>query len=251
MRQTLAGKTVVVTRPRAQSAALAAALRARGARVIFAPLIRIAPPRSNRALDSAVRRLARFDAVVFASANAVARFFRRAKNPAPPRLVGAVGAATRDALARRGWRAHVVPEEHGGAALARALRLRRGTRVLVPRAARGRPELPALLRRGGARVTLATVYRTAPDCAGRRALARALSAGADAVCFASGSAAASAVAALGGARARRAFRGCAAVAIGPTTASELRARGISATIAATPDADAFADAVARAVGGKK
>jgi uroporphyrinogen-III synthase len=123
--------------------------------------------------------------------------------------------------------------------------------VLIPGPERGRPELPALLRRRGARVTLATAYRTAPDAAGRRILVRALAAGADAALFASGSAVESAVAALGARRSKSAFRACAAVAIGPTTASELRARGISATIASAPDADAFADAAARALKRKK
>jgi uroporphyrinogen-III synthase len=255
MAKPLAGRTVVVTRPRAQSALLAAALRARGARVVFAPLIRVAPPRSTRGIDAALRGLARFDAAVFASANAVERFFGRAdsilpRRPPPPRVLAAVGGATRAALARRGWRAALVPERATAADLARALKLPRGARVLVPGAQRRRPELPALLRRGGARVVLATAYRTVFDPAGQRALSRALAAGADAACFASGSAVASAEAALGRGRARRAFRDCAAVAIGPTTAAELRARGIAPAVAAAPDAGAFADAVSRALRGR-
>jgi len=224
---------------------LAAALRARGARVVFAPLIRIAAPRSWRALDAALRRLAAFDAAAFASASAVESFFRRARRilgrrPAPPRLVAAVGPATARALAARGWRAALVPDDARAAGLARALKLARGARVLLPRAERGRAELPRGLRRAGARVTAAAAYRTLRDEAGRRALARALAAGADAVCFASGSAAA--------ALARGALRGRAAVAIGATTAAELRARGVRpAAVAAAPDADSFADAVARAL----
>lgn len=243
----------MVTRPRARATALAAALRARGARVAFAPLIRTAPPRSTRALDAALRGLARYDAAAFASVTAVAAFFCRAKlvlgrAPARPRAVGAVGPATRAALAARGWRADATPEESTGAALARALKLRRGARVLIARAERGRPELPDALRRAGARVRLVSAYRTVPDAAGRRALKAALAAGADAVCFASGSAAASAVAALGRARASRALRLCAAVAVGPTTAAELRARGVRpAAVAAAPDAESFADAVVRAL----
>lgn len=253
VRQLLAGRTVVVTRPRARREALAEALGARGARVILAPLIRIAPPRSHRALDAALRGLADFDAVVFASATSVEKFFARAESllrsrPKRPRLLAAVGGATAAALARHGWKSALIPEAKTGAALARALRVPRGARVLIPGPERGRPELPALLRRRGARVELASAYRTAPDAAGRRAFVRALTAGADAACFASGSAVESAVAALGARRAKSAFRACAAVAIGATTAAELRARGISASVASSPDADAFADAVARALG---
>lgn len=238
--KTLSGRVVVITRPRAASARLAAALRARGARVLFAPLIRFAPPRSWRALDQGIRALSRYDAVVFASANAVESFFSRARRrPDPPRVVGAVGPATAEALARRGWKASVVPEDRRAEGLARALRLPKGARVLVPRAERGREALPRLLRAGGARVTVASAYRTLPDEAGRRSLRRALAAGADAVCFASGSAVSAA-----GSLPRN---GCVPVAIGPVTAAALRARGLRPVVAARADSESLAAAVARAL----
>ncbi len=252
VRGELSGRVVVVTRPRARAEDLARQLRARGARTIFAPLIKTLPPRSARALDAALRGFARFDAAAFASAAAVEAFFARARKvlghaPRSPRAVGAVGPATRAALLARGWRA-VSPRESTGAALARALRPGPGMRVLVPRAERARPELAEGLRRAGARVSAVTAYRTVPDAAGRRALKAALARGADAVVFASGSAAASAVAALGRERARRAFRTCAAVAIGPTTAAELRARAISpAALSRGTDAESLADAVVAAL----
>lgn len=92
----LAGKVVVVTRPRASSGEWAAALRARGARVVFAPLIKTVPPRSWRAVDAALRRLGAYDAAVFASANAAEFFLARARKvlpgaPVPPRTIAAVG----------------------------------------------------------------------------------------------------------------------------------------------------------------
>ncbi|HEX4048778.1 MAG TPA: uroporphyrinogen-III synthase, partial [Elusimicrobiota bacterium] len=124
MDKPLAGRVVVLTRPRESSATLAAALDALGARVVFAPLIRTLPPRSWRDLDAAIRGLARFDAVVFASAKAVEAFFARAKalraRPARPRFVAAVGAATAGALAARGWRTAVVPDDARAEGLVRA-----------------------------------------------------------------------------------------------------------------------------------
>lgn len=247
MKRPLAGKTVVITRPRAVSSALAAALRARGARVVFAPLIRTLPPRSWRAFDAAASRLDSFDAVAFSSMKAVEAFFARAKRPVKPRVVAAVGPATAKTLASFGWRASVVPVDRRAEGLARALKLPKGARVLLPRAEQGREDLSRLLRIAGARVTSVTAYRTLADRSGRRTFLRALADGADAACFASGSAAQSAVAALGRARAKRAFRACAAVAIGPTTASELRARGVWATTADSADAKGLADAVVRAL----
>jgi uroporphyrinogen-III synthase len=252
--QPLSGRVVVVTRPRASAAGLAAALRARGARVVFAPLIRTAPPRSWRALDAALRGMSRFDAAVFASATAADALFARARvlglRPRPPRVVAAVGPATARALTALGWRPTLVPADRRAEGLARALRLPRGARVLLPRAERGREALPRLLARAGARVTAATAYRTLADAAGRRTLRRALADGADAVLFASGSAAASAASALGSARARRVFRTRLAVAIGPTTAAALRAAGIRPVVAARADAESLAAAAARALRGR-
>lgn len=255
MRGPLAGRVVVVTRPRGASAALAAALGRRGARVVFAPLIRTVPPRSWRALDAALRRLGDFDAAAFASANAVEAFFARAgkvlkKKPAAPGLVAAVGPATAKALAARGWKAATVPDDARAEGLARALKLPRGARVLLPRAEKGREVLPRLLRAAGAEVTLATAYRTLADHDGRVRLKAALAGGAHAVCFASPSAVASAAAALGQARLRRVFTAAAAVAIGPTTAAALKSRGVRAAQAAAPGPDALADAVVRALRGR-
>lgn len=252
MRGPLTGRVVVVTRPRASAAALAAELRRRGARPVFAPLIRTVPPRSWRALDAALRRLDSFDAAAFASANAVDAFFARAakilkSRPKAPAVVAAVGPATAKTLAARGWHPSAVPEDSRAEGLARALRLKKGARVLLPRAEKGREALPRLLEKDGARVTLATAYRTLADHAGRRILRRALADGADAAVFASPSAVNSAAAALGAARFRRVFRTSAAVAIGPTTAAALRARGVKPATADGRGPAELAEAVARAL----
>lgn len=248
----LSGRTVIVTRPRGSSARLAAALRSRGATVAFAPLIRTVPPRSWAPLDAALRGFSAYHAAVFASAGAVQAFFGRARAvlgrvPAAPAVVGAVGPATAKALAASGWRATAVPDDRRAEGLARALNLPRGCRILLPRAEGGREALPRLLRARGARVTAVTAYRTVADRPGRRALRSALSAGADAACFSSGSAADSAAAALGPAGFRRAFRRSAAVAIGPTTAAALGRRGVKAWVASAAGDEELAAAVVRAL----
>lgn len=251
--QPLAGRTVVVTRPRALSGRLAAALRTRGARVVFAPLIKTVAPRSFRALDAALRGLARYDAVAFASANAVDAFFGRArtllrKRPAAPPLVAAVGPATAKALERRGWKPSVVPDDARAEGLAEALRLPKHARVLLPRAERGREALPRLLRAAGARVTLATAYRTLSDHDGRRVLRQGITDGAHAVLFASPSAVRSAANALGRDRMKGVFLKVAAVAIGPTTAAALKSCGVQpAAVARRPDAETFALAASKAL----
>lgn len=228
-RRPLVGKRVVVTRPRGREAELARALSALGARVLFAPLVRVAPPRSFARLDAALRALGEFDACAFASASAVESFFSRARAlrvwPKRPRVLLAVGPATARALADRGWRGARLPKEQTGAGLSRALGRARGLRVLVPQAEDGREELAAGLSRAGSAVLRVDAYRTLPDPRGAAALARAARGTVDAVCFASPSAARAFFRALGAARARRLLSTAAAAAIGPTPAAELSRLG--------------------------
>src|SRR5581483_10260749 len=144
--------------------------------------IRLAPPASWARLDAAIRRLDRYDAVIFTSANAVERFFVRArrvlgsKPERPPRLF-AIGPRTARALADRGWTGVGMPDRFEGDALARRIRARRGWRVLLPRAHRAREALPSALRRRGARVDVVDAYRTVAHRAGLARIRRALAGG--------------------------------------------------------------------------
>lgn len=243
-RRPLTGRVVILTRPRAQSRGIADALVKLGARAVFAPLIRIVAPRSWKSLDRALGQFCRYDAVAFTSSNSVDFFFSRmqkvlGRKPAAPRILAAVGQATAQAVAVHGWRCSVIPAEARAAGLARVLLVPRGSRVLIPRAERGLNTLAESLRARGARVTVAAAYRTIADSNGLRSLRRALALGADAVCFASGSAA------VYGAR-HCALSGAAAIAIGPSTAAILRARSvIVSAVAKQPDPDSFARAVVR------
>lgn len=249
MPKPLLGRCIVITRPLAKSGGAAAALKKQGARVVFAPLIRTVPPRSWKPLDAALKNLCRYEAVAFTSATAVEFFFLRCqkllgRKPASPRILAAVGRATAKAVAANGWVCSVIPEDARAAGLARILRVPRGARVLIPRAERGLDHLPKALRAAGARVTVVPAYRTVADASGRSALRRALALGADAVTFASGSAA------VLGARDLK-ISGAAAVAIGPTTAAALRAKGIvPAAVAKRPDPESFARAVVLALRGR-
>jgi uroporphyrinogen-III synthase len=234
----LRNRVVIITRPRKVSGGAAAALATRGARVIFAPLIQVVPPRSYNALDRALLNLRRYDAVAFTSANSVDFFFLRCRKllgrvPASPRILAAVGSATAKAVARHGWRCSVVPEDARAAGLARVLRVPRGSRVLIPRAERGLDTLPIALRKNGAHVTVVPAYRTISDLQGRRSLRRALALGADL------------------AARDLALSNAAAVAIGPTTAAALRSLGITpAAVSKKPDPESFARAVVLALKGR-
>ena len=89
----LAGRTIVVTRARAQADAFSSLLRRAGARVIEAPAITLAPPRSWRRADRAIGRLFSYQLVIFTSVNAVIRFVARLRR---------TGKAARSARCRGG-----------------------------------------------------------------------------------------------------------------------------------------------------
>jgi uroporphyrinogen III methyltransferase/synthase len=257
-----------VTRARAQAAEFAAHLRAAGARVVLAPAIAFQRPRSRAPHERALRGLARYDLVLFTSANGVAFFLDRrpsgrgsagtagTRRKAVEALRGvrvvAIGPATARALRRRGVRVDATPPEfraEGLVALLGRARLR-GARILLPRAAEGREVLTRTLRRRGARLDVIPVYRTVPDRKGIGALRRALrSGGLDLVTFASGATVAQVIRGLSP-RDRRLLRRVPAAVIGPITAAAARRRGFRVLLAPRRATVAdWARAIAQRLGG--
>ena len=251
----LDGRCVAVTRGKGGEDGLSARLRSLGAKVLDVPAIAVAPPESWAALDQALSHLVQFDWIAFASATAVdATLSRIVALGLPPPPVGtriaAVGKATADRLQQRLRAPDLVPGNATGTALASAMAPQmRGRRVLVPRAADGRPELVDGLVAAGADVTAVACYRTVPASSLAIApLGEAILDGAvDAVAFASPSAVRSIVAGLG-ARAAMLDR-CALAAIGPTTATALKEAGLRVTVTpAESTAADLAEAIARYLG---
>ena len=113
----LEGRTIVVTRARAQAQRFAQLLEAAGARVLQAPTIVIEPPASWELLDTALAALDSFTWVVFTSVNGVAMVDRRltarglAWTAIAKKRVAALGPATAEALAEHGLRVELVPAE--------------------------------------------------------------------------------------------------------------------------------------------
>jgi len=276
----LAGKSVVVTRAEHQAGELSAQLRDLGARVIEVPAIAIeAPSDGGLGLARAAGKLAgrAYDWVAFSSANAVERFLDLvpdARVLAGTR-VAAVGPATAAALARYRLVADLVPEvqsarglvaafprpgtprsgpqppsapkgEPTGPALGASAEregLSPGPAVLLPQAAGARPELRSGLERLGWHVEIVEAYRTVP----RKIPAELLSAAgrADAICFASPSAASSYLDQAEGAGERLPpIVAC----IGPSTTAAVASRGVKVEVeAAEPSASGLATALCSAL----
>ncbi len=201
----LQGKRVVITRAAEQAGEFSQRLRSLGAVPMEIPTIQIVAVDDLAPFQEALQRLASYDWILFTSANGVQVFWEQATALGLPTLlhaegsrvrVAAVGPATAQALAERGIPVDFVPARHTGEALAAALEPVQGCRILLPRAARGRPEVAEILQARGARVDDLPIYQTVPapiDAASIQALAQ----GVDVITFTSGSTARHFVAALG------------------------------------------------------
>ena len=122
-RGTLAGRTIVVTRPAERATRLVNQLDQRGARAIVAPAIRLTPVRST-ALTAALRDLAAgdFSWIVLTSPATVRMLDERLEAPREVRAkIAAVGEGTAAAFARWARRdPDLLPRSFTVAALARA-----------------------------------------------------------------------------------------------------------------------------------
>jgi uroporphyrinogen-III synthase len=192
----LGGLRVVVTRPRDQAAELGAGLVARGAEVVYLPVIEITDPESWDELDLALRKLAEglYSWVVFSSANAVAKTFERLyaisldARAFGRTKVAAVGPVSARLLKRHGIVADLVPDPHTAEAAAQAMGRGVG-RVLVPRAGGAPGGLLDVLESSGWIPEVVVAYETVA-VEQRGAEIEAVRAGVfDAVVFMSGSAA--------------------------------------------------------------
>ncbi|MCW3480802.1 uroporphyrinogen-III synthase [Neisseriaceae bacterium JH1-16] len=156
----LAGRTVLVTRPAAQGVALAARLAAAGAMPLAFPLLEIVPqPAALAALPGLAERA---DWLVFVSPSAIdVTWPALADHPVSAKLacVGAPSARRLAALAGRPV-LHPASGADSTALLAEAaLSDVAGQRVLIVRGVGGRAELAEGLAARGATVEFAEVYR--------------------------------------------------------------------------------------------
>jgi uroporphyrinogen-III synthase len=162
--RTLVGQRIVVTRAVHQAEELAAPLRELGADVICLPTIAILPPRDTRPLEIAASRIGQYDWIVLSSTNAVSALASYLGEQTPPSktFVAAVGAATREAAERLGWRIDLVPDEFVAESLVLAMTREslRGKRILIPSAAVTREVVPRALREAGAVVDVVEAYRS-------------------------------------------------------------------------------------------
>ena len=252
MKRTLAGRTIVVTRPAEQAEPLVRALERRGARVLVAPTIRIAPARSA-ALTAALKELTggRFEWTTLTSRATVDVLRDRLTSPDEVRAkVAVIGDGTAAAFHR--WtRRHpdLQPATFTTAALARAFP--RGTgRVLCARADIAPEGLEAALERKGWDAERVDAYRTIFATSFPREARDAFRRGdVDAVTFTSASTVRGFVNASGPEATAASGRPPKVVAIGPVTAAAARTAGLRPAAVARPHTvEGLVSALERALG---
>ena len=200
--QSLAGRTIVITRALAQASDFVTELERFGARVLLCPTIEIAAAESYDSLDEALDHLYGYDWIIFTSVNGVEYFLRRLDSRGHPPTdldklrVCAIGEATAERLHAAQVHVDIIPDEFKAegvfAALERYVGSREGlsgVNFLIPRAAVARDYLPEALEAAGARVDVVTAYRTVqPDGLDRgRVTAMLAGGGADCIAFTSSS----------------------------------------------------------------
>jgi uroporphyrinogen III methyltransferase / synthase len=181
----LAGRTVAVTRARAQSSGLAQRLTTLGASVIEAPTIR------TRTLDGPPLDPTPYDLICLTSANGVECLFERlaaggrdARSLAGAR-VAAIGPGTARSLAEHGIVTDVMPERFVAESLVEALSDFDVKHALVATAGGARETLPDALRERGALVDVLALYETVAEPLSELALQQAQTA--DYIAFTSSS----------------------------------------------------------------
>jgi uroporphyrinogen III methyltransferase/synthase len=195
--QPLAGRTIVITRARAQASEFVTELESLGARVLLCPTIETAAPESYAALDEAIHHLYGYDWIVFTSVNGVEYFLRRLEagghlsSELDRVRVCAIGEATAEKLHQAQVHVDVIPDNFKAegvfAALERYVGGREalsGVNFLIPRAAVARDYLPEALTAAGARVDVVTAYRTVQPAGLDRGRVSAMLAGGGADCIA-------------------------------------------------------------------
>jgi uroporphyrinogen III methyltransferase/synthase len=218
----LHGRTVAVTRARAQASALAARLRELGADVVEAPAIRVKP------LDAELPDPQGYDLLCVTSPNGAERLFDHLRDARALAgvTVAAIGPGTARTLRARGIEPDIVPERAVAEGLVEALAGVPVRRALIARAAEGRDVLPDALRARGAEVDVVALYETVAEPLGD--VTRDAAAAADYALFTSASSVRF-FAAAGGS-----LSGPRLVSIGPATSAALRALGAEPDLEADP-----------------
>lgn len=230
------GRRFVLTRAREQNEELAARLRGLGAEVLELPLIEISYPKDPDTAEEVLEGLGTYDWVLFTSANGVRGFFQRffelyddIRSLGFLRLA-VVGESTAAPLRALNLKPDLVPAQRDAEGLVTELlheESMENRKVLVVTGNRNREEYLQRLESAGAIVDTFPVYETKlADLMNHPAATSFRELGADAIVFASPSAAESFLSQANNLAAEAEAKAPKTVSIGPTTSEAMRILGL-------------------------
>ena len=237
----LYGKTVVVTRARAQASELSRLFAAFGAEVFEFPAIRIEPPDDPTPLEKAAVNLAIYDWVIFTSVNGVDKLMECINKNGDSRAfknskICAIGPATAERLSRYGLRPDLIPEKYVAEAVVEALIKNTtidGKRFLLPRADIARASLREKLEAAKAIVDEVIAYKTVPEDQSLGLVKELFEqASIDLVTFTSSSTVKHFAALVGEDNLARLIEGAGFASIGPITSETMHSLGIPVSVQA-------------------
>jgi uroporphyrinogen III methyltransferase/synthase len=248
--KSLAGKTIVITRAKAQAAELVLELERLGANVVEFPTIKTVALDTYKKLDYALERIdaalvrgfAHYEWIIFTSTNTV-RFFlgrllatNRQINVLLGSKIAAIGPGTAKKLEETGLRVDLVPQDNKAEGLIQAFSVLAvsGKRILLPRALHARDILPDELSQMGVIVDIAPCYQTVADETGVANVKRALEQRVDVITFTSSSTVQNFLGLLKDIDLSAALKGVKLVYIGPIAAGTGRHLGLEVSAIAQP-----------------
>lgn len=164
----LAGRRVIVTRPRGMISRMAARLRELGAEVLELPSIETQAREDQSLLIKALDEIERYRWIVFTSPTGVRVFFDALRTAGKDvrclssLCIAAIGPGTKKELADRNILVDLMPSRYDGDTLGQELagQVEAGSRILIPRASQGNENLVRQLEEAGAEVTDIPTYDT-------------------------------------------------------------------------------------------
>ena len=162
------GQRILVTRSREQASELSKRIEDLGGEAFEFPAIRITEIEDKSHLDEAIRNADSYQWIIFTSVNGVKHFFKRMnelridiRNLGKAKIC-AIGPVTRKKLEEKGLLVDYMPEKFVAEKIIEGLgdRLKKGERILLPRADIARPILVEALQEMGMEVDEVVTYRT-------------------------------------------------------------------------------------------
>ena len=235
----LFGRRIVVTRAREQASEFLSNLSDLGAECIEFPSIEIASPESWDALDQAIKSLEEYQWLLFTSINGAEYFLKRlavlGKDVRDLKgiKIGAIGPKTAQVLGRMGINPDLMPDEYRAEAVVECFKDYgvKGTKILLPRAAKAREILPEELIKSGAEVDVVAAYQTIrPDQDRGRIIDMMKKSEIDMVTFTSSSTVSNFIDMFDAGQLQEWMEKVAVACIGPITANTAKENGLSVSL---------------------